>query len=83
VPLERSNNVMLLGSSGMAKRVKTPLKKVCENANSLTLKVVHLWGWYICKGVEQMVDAFGLCWILVCNSTFIQSVLGQTFSCNG
>jgi hypothetical protein len=51
---------MLLGSNGVVKRVKTPLKNVCENANSLTLKVVHLWGWHICKGVEELVDGFGL-----------------------
>jgi hypothetical protein len=51
---------MLLGSNGVVKRVKTPLKNVCENANSLTLKVVHFWGWHICKGVEELVDGFGL-----------------------
>jgi hypothetical protein len=67
---------MLLGSSGVVKRVKIPLKNVCENANSLTLKVVHLWGWHICKGVED----FGLWWILVSNSALIRSVLGQAFS---
>jgi hypothetical protein len=49
---------MLLGSSGMVKRVKIPLKNVCENANSLTLKMVHLWGWHICKGVEELVLVF-------------------------
>jgi hypothetical protein len=71
---------MLLGSSGVVKRVKIPLKNVCENANSLTLKVVHLWGWHICKGVEDLVDGFGLWWILVSNFALIQSVLGQAFS---
>jgi hypothetical protein len=30
VPLERSNIAMLLGSNGVVKRVKTPLKNVCE-----------------------------------------------------
>jgi hypothetical protein len=65
---------MLLGSSGVVKRVKSPLKNVCENANSLTLKVVHLWGWHICKGVEDLVIGFGLWWILVSNSALIQSV---------
>jgi hypothetical protein len=44
----------------MVKRVKIPLKNVCANANSLTLKMVHLWGWHICKGVEEFVDGFGL-----------------------
>jgi hypothetical protein len=74
---------MLLGSSGVVKRVKIPLKNVCENANSLTLKVVHLWGWHICKGVEGLVDGFGMWWILVSNSALIQSVLGQAFSWDG
>jgi hypothetical protein len=60
VPVEQSNIVMLLGSSGVLKRVKIPLKNVCANANSLTLKMVHLWGWHICKGVEELVDGFGL-----------------------
>jgi hypothetical protein len=71
---------MLLGSSGVVKRVKIPLKNVCENANSLTLKMVHLWGWHICKGVEELVDGFGLRWILVCISALILSVLGQAFN---
>jgi hypothetical protein len=44
----------------MVKRVKIPLENVCANANSLTLKMVHLWGWHICKGVEEFVDGFGL-----------------------
>jgi hypothetical protein len=74
---------MLLGLSGVMKRVKSPLKNVCENANSLTLKVVHLWGWHICKGVGELVDGFGLWWIFVSNSTLIQSVLGQAFSWDG
>jgi hypothetical protein len=74
---------MLLGSSGVVKRVKIPLKNVCENANSLTLKVVHLWGWHICKGVEDLIDGFGMWWILVINSALIQSVLGQAFSWDG
>jgi hypothetical protein len=65
---------MLLGSSGMVKRVKIPLKHVCENANSLTLKVAHLWGWHICKGVEEIVDGYSLWWILDCFSAFIQSI---------
>jgi hypothetical protein len=30
VPLERSNIAMLLGSSGVVKRVKIPFKNVCE-----------------------------------------------------
>jgi hypothetical protein len=60
VPVEQSNIVMLLGSSGVLKRVKIPLKNVCANANSLTLRMVHLWGWHICKGVEELVDGFGL-----------------------
>jgi hypothetical protein len=51
-----------------------------KNANSLTLNMVHLWGWHICKGVEELVDGFGLWWILVCISSLIQSVLGQAFS---
>jgi hypothetical protein len=68
VPLEKSNNVTLLGSSGVVKRVKKPLKHVCENANSLTLKVVHLWSWHICKGVAKLVDECGLWWIMDCNS---------------
>jgi hypothetical protein len=80
VPLEQSNIAMLLGSSGVMKRVKIPLKNVCENANSLTLKMLHLRGWHICKGVEELVDGFGLWWILVCISALIQSVLGQAFS---
>jgi hypothetical protein len=63
--------------------VKIPLKNVCENANSLTLKVVHLWGWQICKGVEDLIDSFGMWWILVSNSASIQSVLGQAFSWDG
>jgi hypothetical protein len=67
----------------MVKRVKSPLKNGCENANSLTIKVVHLWGWHICKGVEDLVDGFGLWWILVSNSAFIQIVLGQAFSWDG
>jgi hypothetical protein len=71
---------MLLGSSGVVKRVKIPLKNVCENANSLTLKMVHLWGWHICKGVEELVDGFGLRQILVCISALILSVLGQAFN---
>jgi hypothetical protein len=74
---------MLLGSSGVVKRVKIPLKNVCENANSLTLKVVHLWSWHICKGVEVLIDGFGMWWILVSNSALIQSVLGQEFSWDG
>jgi hypothetical protein len=74
---------MLLGSSGVVKRVKIPLKNVCENANSLTLKVVHLWGWHICKGVEDLIDDFGMWWILVSNSALTQSVLGQAFSWDG
>jgi hypothetical protein len=74
---------MLLGSSGVVKRVKIPLKNVCENANSLTLKVVHLWGWHICEGVEDWIDGFGMWWILVSNSALIQSVLGQAFSWDG
>jgi hypothetical protein len=74
---------MLLGSSGVVKRVKIPLKNVCENANSLTLKVVHLWGWHICKGVEDLIDGFGMWWILVRNSALIQSVLGLAFSWDG
>ena len=60
MPLEQSNIVMLLGSSGMVKRVKNPLKNVCENSNSLTHNMVHLWSWHICKGVEVMVDGYGL-----------------------
>jgi hypothetical protein len=60
VPVEQSKIVMLLGSSGVLKRVKIPLKNVCANANSLTLKMVHLWGWHICKGVEELDDGFGL-----------------------
>jgi hypothetical protein len=83
VPLEQSNIAMLLGSSGVVKRVTIPLKNVCENANSLTLKMVHLWGWHICKGVEELVDGFGLWWILVSNSALIQSVLGQAFNWDG
>jgi hypothetical protein len=67
----------------MVKIVKIPLKIVCENANSLTVKVVHLWGWHICKGVKNLVDGFGLWWILDCNSILIQSVLGQAFSWDG
>jgi hypothetical protein len=67
----------------MVNIVKSPLKNVCENANSLTLKVVHLWGWHICKGVEKLVDGFGLWWILDCNYVLIQSVLGQAFSWDG
>jgi hypothetical protein len=74
---------MLLGSSGVVKRVKMRLKNVCENANPLTLKVVHFWGWHICKGVEDLVDGFGLWWTLVRNSALIQSVLGQAFSWYG
>jgi hypothetical protein len=74
---------MLLGLSGVVKRVKIPLKNVCENANSLTLKVVHLCGWHICKGVEDLIDGFGMWWILVSNSALIQSVLGQAFSWDG
>ena len=50
--LERSNIVMLLRSSGVVKRVKNPLRNVCENANSLSHKAVHLWSWHICKGVD-------------------------------
>jgi hypothetical protein len=74
---------MLLGSSGVVKRVKIPLKNVCENANSLTLKVVHLWGWHICKGVEVLIDGLGMWRILVSNFALIQSVLGQAFSWDG
>jgi hypothetical protein len=74
---------MFLVSSGVVKRVKIPLKNNCENANSLTLKVVHLWGWHICKGVEDLVDGFGLRWIFVSNFALIQSVLGQAFSWDG
>jgi hypothetical protein len=74
---------MLLGSSGVVKRAKSPLKNVCENANSLTHKVVHLWGWHICKWVEDLVDGFGLWWILFSNSALIQSFLGQAFSWDG
>jgi hypothetical protein len=51
---------MLLGSSGVVKRVKSPLKNVCDS-----------------------VDGFGLWWILISNSAFIQSVLGQAFSLDG
>jgi hypothetical protein len=74
---------MLLGSRGVVKRVKIPLKNVCDNDNSLTLKVVHLWGWHICKGVEDLIDGFDMWWILVSNSALIQSVLGQAFSWDG
>jgi hypothetical protein len=74
---------MLLGSSGVVKRVKIPLKNVCENANSLILKGVHLWSWHICKGIEVLIDGFGMWWILVSNSALIQSVLGQEFSSDG
>jgi hypothetical protein len=63
--------------------VKIPLKNVCENANSLTLKVVHLWGWHICKGVEVLIDGLGMWRILVSNFALIQSVLGQAFSWDG
>jgi hypothetical protein len=65
------------------KRVKSTLKNVCENANSHTVKVVHLRGWHICKGVEVLVDGFGLWRILVRNSALIQSVLGQAFRWDG
>ena len=42
VPLEQSNFVMLLGSSGVVNCVTNPLKNVCENANTLALGGVHL-----------------------------------------
>jgi hypothetical protein len=67
----------------VVKKVKIPLKNVSENSNSIILKVVHLWGWHICKVVEDLIDGFGMWWILVSNSALIQSVLGQAFSWDG
>jgi hypothetical protein len=56
---------MLLGSSGVVKRVKSPLKNVCENANSLTLKVVHFWVGTFAKGLKiwLMVLVYGGSWL--------------------
>jgi hypothetical protein len=45
--------------------------------------VVQLWRWHICKGVEDLIDGFGMWWILVSNSDLIQSVLGQAFIWDG
>jgi hypothetical protein len=69
VPLERSDIAMLLGSSGVVKRVKIPFKNVCENSNSLLL-------WWYTYGVGTFAKGSKI-WlmVLVCGGSWLAILL--------
>jgi hypothetical protein len=59
---------------------------ICDDVGACIASILEKMEWNAQgkgKGVEEMVDGFGLWWILVCNSVLIQSVLGQAFSWDG
>ena len=93
VPLERSNIAMLLGSSGVVRSSKNPLKMIVKMLTYMNLVLFTWCCWHICKeeGVGVDVDQLGkagkvfrcspeLGWILEWNTDLIHCVLDQIFS---
>ena len=93
MPLERSNIVMLLGSSGVVRSSENPLKIIVKMLTQMHMVLFTWCCWHICKGegvgvdVDQLGEArshFGvlrtLGWILEWNFGFIHYVLDPLFS---
>ena len=56
VPLERSNIVMLLGSSGVVRSSENPLKMIVKMLTHMHIVVYTWWCWHICKEEVVGVD---------------------------
>ena len=56
VPLERSNIVMLLGSSGVVRSNENPLKMFVKMLTHIHIVVYTWWCWHIYKGEVVGVD---------------------------
>ena len=93
VPLERSNIAMLLGSSGVVRSNKNPLKIIVKMLTHMHMVLFTWCFWHICKGEGVGVDVdqlgkqemlFGvlrkLGWLLEWNTALIHCVLDQIFS---
>ena len=56
MPLERSNIVMLLGSSGVVRSSENPLKIIVKMLTQMHMVLFTWCCWHICKGEGVGVD---------------------------
>ena len=56
MPLELSNIAMFLGSSGVARSSKNPLKMIVKMLTHMHMVVYTWWCWHFCKGEGVGVD---------------------------